>query len=335
MVVSIEASSSRDGNRGCQSPSSAHRLRILYVASIGRSGSTLLDSILGAHPDVATAGEIHLWPHELDSGGVLRCGSGEFVGDCPFWTEMLRHVDPRAQRGPSLTRLREAHHHGRTARFDRIRDLGSRPLSGGERAPIMDYARNSEEIFAAFAEVAAAQGGREPRWIVDASKDPWRLLWLARSGLFDLRVVHLVRDPRAFVHSVTRLPGAGAGLGAGWKRHKMALRQSISWVVHNRLISMILDSHVDPSCSLVVRYEDLAAEPFSEAARICGLLDLDFDSGMVEDFRGGSPFAMGGNTMRHREGPIRLDRRWESDLPWSRRLIAGAVATGSRRRYGY
>jgi hypothetical protein len=291
--------------------------------------------MLGAHPEVATAGEIHLWPHELDRGGVLRCGSGEFVGDCPFWTEMLRRVDPRAQSGPSLARLREAHHHGRTARFDRIRDFGSRPLSGRQREPIMDYARNSEEIFRAFAEVAAQQGGREPRWIVDASKDPWRLLWLARSGLFDLRVVHLVRDPRAFVHSVTRLPRDGVGLGPEWKRHKVAVRQSISWVVHNRLISRILDSHVEPGHSLVVRYEDLASDPFSEAARICGLLDLDFDSRMVEDFRNGSPFAMGGNTMRHREGGIQLDRRWESGLPWSRRLIAGTASTRSRRRYGY
>lgn len=324
-----------DGSRGCESPSSASRLRILYIASIGRSGSTLLDSMLGAHPDVVTAGEIHLWPHELDRGGVLRCGSGEFVGDCPFWTEMLCRVDPRAQRGPSLTRLREAHHHGRTVRFDRIRDLGSRPLRGRAREPIEDYARNSEEIFAAFAEVAAEHGGREPRWIVDASKDPWRLLWLARSGLFDLKVVHLVRDPRAFVHSVTRTPAAGAGPGPEWKRHKKAFRQSISWVVHNRLISRILDVHLEPSRSLVVRYEDLAADPFSEAARICGLLDLGFDSRMVEEFRSGSPFAMGGNTMRHREGPIRLDRRWERELRWSRRLIAGAVTAGSRRRYGY
>ena len=38
--------------------------------------------------------------------------------------------------------------------------------------------------------------GDQVQWLVDASKSVYRLLWLRETGLFDVRVIHLVKDPR-------------------------------------------------------------------------------------------------------------------------------------------
>ena len=40
--------------------------------------------------------------------------------------------------------------------------------------------------------------GDQVQWLVDASKSVYRLLWLRETGLFDVRVIHLVKDPRTF-----------------------------------------------------------------------------------------------------------------------------------------
>ena len=180
-------------------------INIIYVASIGRSGSTLLESMLGAHPQIATTGEAHIWPHEIRMGGVQPCGCGASVPDCTFWNAVQSQCDPLRQEGPSLDYFREAHNHGHTLRPTRLRAFGNTPTDAlPERDLIRQYGDNNAAFFDAFASVTEAETGTRPEWIVDASKDPYRLAWLARSGRFRIKVVHLVKDPRAFVYSVTK-----------------------------------------------------------------------------------------------------------------------------------
>jgi hypothetical protein len=61
------------------------RLRVGYIGGTGRSGSTLLELILGSLPGFVAVGELYaIW----SEGVVLnhRCGCGEPFGACPFWT---------------------------------------------------------------------------------------------------------------------------------------------------------------------------------------------------------------------------------------------------------
>ena len=59
--------------------------RILFVGGEGRSGTTLLDQLLGQVPGVASTGELFaIWEH-----GVLdddRCGCGAPFSACPVWS---------------------------------------------------------------------------------------------------------------------------------------------------------------------------------------------------------------------------------------------------------
>ena len=58
---------------------------VLYIAGTGRSGSTLLASILGEVEGVFAAGEVrYLWQRGLAERRL--CGCGVPVRDCPVWT---------------------------------------------------------------------------------------------------------------------------------------------------------------------------------------------------------------------------------------------------------
>lgn len=40
-------------------PSNVISSKVVYIASVGHSGSSLLDALLGKHPQIAGTGEIH------------------------------------------------------------------------------------------------------------------------------------------------------------------------------------------------------------------------------------------------------------------------------------
>ena len=57
---------------------------VLFIGGLGRSGSTLLDRMLGRLDDVWSVGElVHLWERGLKENN--RCGCGQPFADCQFW----------------------------------------------------------------------------------------------------------------------------------------------------------------------------------------------------------------------------------------------------------
>ncbi|HEY7401606.1 MAG TPA: sulfotransferase, partial [Actinomycetota bacterium] len=60
---------------------------VLFIGGMGRSGSTLLDRVLGDVPGFVAVGElVFLWRRGLALGE--RCGCGEPFGRCAFWNRV-------------------------------------------------------------------------------------------------------------------------------------------------------------------------------------------------------------------------------------------------------
>src|SRR5215471_2861256 len=60
---------------------------VIYIAGSGRSGSTMLERVLGEMPGFVNVGElIDLFRHVERHGE--RCGCGEPFADCPFWASV-------------------------------------------------------------------------------------------------------------------------------------------------------------------------------------------------------------------------------------------------------
>src|ERR1700675_5160761 len=67
-------------------------VKVLFLAGKGRSGGTLLASLLGQLPGFFNIGELNrLWDWGLVSN--FRCGCGLPVQECPTWHAILEEAD--------------------------------------------------------------------------------------------------------------------------------------------------------------------------------------------------------------------------------------------------
>ena len=168
---------------------------VIYIAGTGRSGSTLLASLLGEVEGCFAAGEVrYLWQRGLAERRL--CGCGVPVRECPVWKRVLAesgHLDD-PDRVEGVVSLLQ--------RTGRIRNLPA--ILVGSLRPELDPARSLSgardraalgDVYAAMAHVTGS------RVIVDSSKLPAYANVLAATPGIDLRVVHLIRDPRGAAHS--------------------------------------------------------------------------------------------------------------------------------------
>jgi len=64
--------------------------KIIYIAGLGHSGSTVLDMALGAHPEIVGLGEIYAVLNHKDHLNLFEkstCSCGKKGNDCDFWKE--------------------------------------------------------------------------------------------------------------------------------------------------------------------------------------------------------------------------------------------------------
>jgi len=164
-------------------------LRVVYVVSRAHSGSTLLDLLLGTHPEVFSVGEAKMFAQESEK--LCTCGAERWDA-CEFWSA----VDARM-------------------RADGGSGVAQAAIESDEAALFGDYNRR-------FFSAVAAQSGSSV--IVDSSKDYTRLRRFLKSDL-EPRVLHLVRSPRGVAFSNMRKGGRlGRECRTYVREHLAALR---------------------------------------------------------------------------------------------------------------
>src|SRR5690606_39102099 len=138
------------------------------------------------------------------------------------------------------------------------------------------------------------------RLFLDASKDPVRLLWLLRTGDFNVRVLHLTRDCRGVVNSMMKKKGLDAETAAlDWTRTHAQIE---------RLIGRLHDGTYRR-----IRYEDLCRDPAVECESIFAFLGLD--PAKAAHRADPAPHHILGNAMRlQAQDTIELDEKWRHEL---------------------
>ncbi|MEZ4331612.1 MAG: sulfotransferase [Myxococcota bacterium] len=155
--------------------------------------------------------------------------------------------------------------------------------------------------------VGAAWGWKNPR-----------SLWLL--PLFDrlfpgLRFIHLVRDGRDMALSRNRflLDDHGPAI-LGERASGSTVRDQLElWALGNRRAAEVCERGLADRC-LVLRYEDLCAEPLRELERLLGFLRLDLPRGSVERIAGTVKPSPGlGRGARDRSETMRAATRRHTD----------------------
>lgn len=294
---------------------------IVYVAGYGRSGSTLLDTMLGNHPDLFGGGEL-TWLFRFAQDASQWCSCGVPLKECTVWAELFDSL----RRGfPDLTLADAA---ALNLRCERL----------GGRASEADRARYRELWSFVLSTLRAAAGTKA---IVDSSKisrlSYHRLELLASLHGEETRTIHLTRDPRSVMQSVARGSNRRTEAGIDSRIRGGMYRGLVGWFVSNRLTEH-LRSSLPGGSAHGLRYEDLTQDPEAALRKLETFLGHDLSTiRTICRARGAfSPeHGLSGNRMR-RAGRIVL--RSERDHPLELSLsgrMAVALVRPMMRRYGY
>jgi len=302
--------------------------RVLYLAGWGRSGSTLAESLLDQVPGFVGVGEIKfLWERGLREN--RRCSCGTPLRSCEFWVTVLQEAFGGVPDDATAEELDAA---SRRFRTRHLPGLLLRPTSPPEADRMLWYYEALERLYRAVTTVSGAQV------VVDSSKFPSYLTALLQAPGLDVRVAHIVRDPRAVAYSWQRHKhDPDAPNGAQMPRMHPGFT-ALYWSAWNLATERITRRSGVPY--LRFRYEDLVAEPAATLRTITelgGVPDAAPALGERGELLAQRTHQVSGNPMRMRSGsvPLQLDDEWTTEMSPHHRYLTGAVTVPLRHRYGY
>lgn len=307
-------------------------VKVLSVVGAGRSGTTVLASILGEVEGFASAGEIRwLWQRGLVE--ERPCGCGRVPAECELWG---RVVGSDTGLGESVDRIgvdsviSAQQDVARPTHFPRvlrsIREARPEWDSLGVVRGMLGAAVRS------FAEVAGA------RVVVDTSKRPVDAAVLAGLDDVDLYVLHMVRDPRAVVHSWRR----AKTFTRGGRTHTMGTRRLPATVrrwLGSSMSAEALRLQLPADRWMRIRYEDFAASPRDMIRRIISFVGEDGEAPFTDDrtVQLGPNHIVSGNPSRFATGSVavRQDDEWTGRMPERDKRWVAALTLPLLKRYGY
>jgi Sulfotransferase family len=302
---------------------------VIYVISLGRSGSTILGNVLGEIDGFVHAGELRtIWGQGLQRDRL--CGCGVPIRRCEFWKAVLDAVDLRSLGVDAEAVFRWQ---SKTVRLRRTPRLIWSTDDDRLGHPLCAYVDIQTKLYRAIADVTGC------RVIVDSSKRAADAALLGLLPGIASRYVQLVRDPRAVAFSWQRVKTS-----PGERRRQEMMRYS-PWVSTRSWLALHLAAEAiarrrGRDRFLTLRYEDFVASPRAAVERIADLAGESCERLPFLDDRtvylSGNHTA-GGNPDRLKMGGVRLieDNEWVVRQSRAHRLLVTAGTSPLLSRYGY
>jgi len=304
-------------------------VKVVFIGGLGRSGTTLLERLLGQLPGVMPLGEItHLW--ERDLLGNEMCACGATFSYCEFW-QRIGEAAFGSWDEVDVSRLSAL-----KATVDRTRHipaLAAKKLAPAQHRLVREYVSYFERVY------RAASADTNARVIVDSSKHASLAYCLRWSPNIDLRVLHVVRDSRGVAYSWTKqVQRPESPTGDQMTRYSPA-KAAMLWNAQNAAFSLLARRGVPVRR---VRYERIIQRPrwvVASLARFCGLDLVESDLNFIGDGWAdlGPSHSAAGNPMRFTVGriPIRPDEAWAEDMAHGTRRMVSTLTRPLLGRYGY
>lgn len=311
-------------------PSSTARpeINVIYIAGAERSGSTLLNDLLGQVPGITSLGEIkYIWRRS----GLQNylCGCGLPFTACEFWQQVFQVVLGNHDQ-EQVGQIAERAH-----LLDQPHNLPH--LLGDRRSPhlsehLSQHLDILEILYRAIAQVA------HTRWIVDSSKDASYAALLANIPGINLHLIHLVRDSRAVAFSWTRLKER-PDFGPDFYMSQLTPQQAALAWIHKNLAVQSLSAI--PQTYLRVRYEDLVwhlqehIQVILDKVEFEGQISLEV---FTSDAVNLAPrHSVAGNPIRLENGErhIQLDDQWQHAMRPDHYSTVTATTLPLLTDYGY
>jgi hypothetical protein len=290
-------------------PSEQHRVSVTYVCMPGSpyTGSTLLGFLLNNHPQCASIGAATGLTTKVDVETYV-CSCGVRFMDCEFWHRIAErsielghpitvferdfwNTHPRASRRRWLNGLL-------------IRSLGNTSVNAsrdaviGKLGPVRKMMSEAKLSTATLARAVLEVTGKTV--FVDTARDHQRPKYLLNSPIEDLKVIHLVRDPRGNTASIMKHTGVSvANAARQWRHYNLEA---------DRVRELL-----PPESWMLLHYEELCADPQATLNRIARFIGVD--PAPIPARLQSADHHVIGNSMR-----LQQVREIREDLTWKERL---------------
>ncbi len=267
------------------------RKELNFVACPSYHGATLLALLLNNHSQLVSLGDSI--PPALDDN---PCGCGKPLRDCAFWLKMAEALDvePDTRRFiPSLPVISRKHRKNMllNAAFGRIAES----VGTGAWRPVRRQCEAFLQAYQTLIETTCELSQRPT--FIDGSKNPVKIYALENMLRQRpvIRVLHLTRDPRAFMHSCHKYNDFPIKLNARfWRRYHRFTYQHFA----NK-------PHID---YLRLRLEDLCKEPDVQLAKVQRFFGVEPEKLTTPNrYESNCHLVGNGDTIRRFDGQLRLD----------------------------
>jgi len=265
------------------------RKKIIYIAAVGLSGTTLLDTVLGSREGVFSAGELIFF---VKNGLLERqlCACGVEVPDCEVWSE----VEKEWNRQLSPAEYTEISKQVQSKKsFFKIRKKLASP-----DPELSLFLKDTKALYDAIYRVTGCHT------IVDSSKAPLRMLLLRELG-FDVTVIHMTRRFGDVLNSNKK--SAKKDLSIGREAEVVPRKTSrvfVDWILKNATIAVLSSSFTKVN----VKYEELVLNTDQTLRKL-----TDGDAAFMEKLKNRGPFIprhlVAGNKVRM------LEDLWIAERP--------------------
>ena len=273
--------------------------KVAYVMGTSHSGSTMLAFLLNLHPQIVSVGEASPSLKRNHDRHLLICSCGAPLGECPFWTEVYRRV---SEQGVEFTPVNWAMTY---CSNKRIRDVlyvnRANPFVEGIRRLLLKFhfhhirKKNHANLIAIKTILELTNSSV----FADASKSPNRFELLKTIPELDVRLIWLLRDPRAFVNSMKRRGLSLEEAAIRWKKSQIVMRRTYKKVPENK--------------KMILKYEELCTAPQENMNAIFRLLEVP-EIDLPENYKSTPHHIIGHKTRLGDQASVYLNEKWKTNL---------------------
>lgn len=304
-------------------------VKVIYITGYGRSGTTLLDRILGQIKGFFSIGELgHIWKRSF--GENQLCGCGKPFRECEFWKAVVEEafggfdkidVDKVYALKHSVERIRYIP----KLMFPSLR-------SSKYQKHLSEYIELLNRLYNSIRNVSGST------YIIDSTKDTPYGFVLATIPNIEINVVHLVRDSRGVAYSWQKKKRRPE---IYWKEEYMPryspLKSAREWTLSNILAHWL---RAKAKRYIFIRYEDFVTYPKESLKVILEKLEINKNKIDFIDERTVNleiNHTVSGNPIRFKHGTVELrpDFEWQKKMPFSQRIIVTTLTWPLLVKYRY
>lgn len=287
----------------------------IFIIGCGRTGSKLILQVLNSHPEIGMGSQLHLinpWHRFKHSGLITKLKK---IGDLNDDENALKAIDycmSEDIEGSFWEDARETFDKERMKKLFLISD------------------RTHKYLIKIFLE----ERMRVSEASIPGSKFPLHFhhLPLLKEWFPDSKIIHLTRDPRAVLASEINKSDKPRynipehiSILYGWGLFAYV---SMNWLWAVRCHEYYNKKYDD---YILIRYEDMVADPLRETERMCDFLDIDYHESMLDvEIRGSSYYPEGEKGFNKRSLT-----RWKHELSKNKERCLTFLLKDKMKRMGY